>query len=134
MFFLRSTLFRRLAGRCPSLRDVQIFRTRKSTDTRRSVRFFSERGWKVHCVNLAERALSRGALRHFIKKFDVETLIDREAKRFQDLGLAAAPSNDERWIERLLAEPLLLRQPLVRTQNWFTIGPAESEWKDWAGK
>jgi arsenate reductase len=114
--------------------DVQIFGTRKSPDTRKALRFFSERGWKTHFVDLAERAPSPGELRHFTEKFGVGALIDREAKRFKDLGLAAAPSQDSRWIERFLAEPLLLRQPLVRAQNRFTVGPAESEWQEWVGK
>lgn len=111
--------------------DVQIFGTRKSADSRKALRFFSERGWKIHFVDLAERPLSRGELSHFTERFGVEALIDSGAKRFTELGLAAAPPNQERWIERLLAEPLLLRQPLVRAQHRFSIGPAEAEWKDW---
>jgi arsenate reductase (glutaredoxin) len=114
--------------------DVQIFGTRKSADTRKAVRFFAERGWKTHFVDLGERALSPGELRRFTGKFGVEALIDREGKRFKDLGLAAAPPGDDRWIERLLAEPLLLRQPLVRAQDRLTIGPDEATWKDWASK
>ncbi len=129
-----TTLVRHMASRYPSLMAVQVFGTQKSPDTRKALRFFSERGWEIHFVDLAERALSRGELRHFTERFGVEMLIDREAKRFKDLGLAAAPSGDERWIERLLAEPLLLRQPLVRAQNRFSIGLSEGEWKDWAGK
>jgi arsenate reductase (glutaredoxin) len=112
--------------------EVQIFGTKKSADTRKALRFFSERGWQAHFVDLTERALSPGELRHFTERFGVETLIDRGAKRFKDLGLAAAAPGDERWIERLLAEPLLLRQPLVRSENRFTIGLAEREWKEWA--
>ena len=121
-------------GLYPLRMDVQIFGTRKSPDTRKALRFFAERGWKVHFIDLAERALSRGELRHFTERFGVEALIDSEAKRFADLGLAAAPPNQERWIERLLAEPLLLRQPLVRAQHRFSIGPADAEWKDWADR
>ena len=114
--------------------EVQIFGTRKSADARKAVRFFSERGWKTHFVDFAERAISPGELRRFTDQFGVEALIDRESRRFQTLGLAAAPPGDDRWIERLLAEPLLLRQPLVRAQNRVTVGLAETEWKDWAGK
>jgi len=114
--------------------EVQIFGTRKSADARKAVRFFSERGWKTHFVDLAERGPSPGELRRFTEKFGVEMLIDRASKRFKDLGLAAAPPGDDRWGERLLAEPLLLRQPLVRAQNRLTVGLAEAEWRDWAGK
>ncbi len=114
--------------------EVQIFGTKKSADARKAVRFFSERGWKTHFVDLAERALSRGELRRFTEKLGVEALIDREGRRFKDLGLATAPPGDDRWVERLLAEPLLLRQPLVRAQNRVTVGLAEADWKDWAGR
>jgi arsenate reductase-like glutaredoxin family protein len=114
--------------------DVQIFGTKKSPDTRKALRFFSERGWTIHFVDLTERPLSSGELRRFIERFGVESLIDRAARRFKDLGLAVAPQDDERWTARLLAEPLILRQPLVRAQNSVTIGPAESEWKDWVNR
>ncbi len=109
--------------------EVQIFGTRKNPDTRKAMRFFSERGWKVHFVDLSERPLSPGELRRFTAKFGVEALVDREAKRFKDLGLGVAPAGDARWIERLLSEPLVLRQPLVRAQDRVTVGLAEGEWK-----
>jgi arsenate reductase-like glutaredoxin family protein len=114
--------------------EVQIFGTRKSPDTRKALRFFSERGWKVHFVDLLERAPSPGELRRFIEKLGVEALIDREGKRFKDLGLAAARPGADRWIELLTAEPLLLRQPIVRTQGRLAVGMAESEWRDWVGQ
>lgn len=61
---------------------------------------------------------------------DRQALTDRESKRFKDLGLAAAPPGDDRRVERLPAEPLLLRRPLVRTQNRLAVGLAEAQWKD----
>jgi arsenate reductase (glutaredoxin) len=112
--------------------EVQIFGTRKNADTRKAIRFFSERGWKVHFVDLLERAPSPGELRHFTGKFGVEALIDRESRRFHDLGLAAAPPGESRWIDRLLAEPLILRQPLVRVQGVLSVGLDELAWKEWA--
>ena len=112
-------------------REVQIFGTRKSADTRKALRFFAERGWKTHFVDLAERPLSPGELRRFFDRFGAETLVDRESRRFRDLGLAAASPNAERWMELLVREPLLLRQPLVRAQNRVTVGLAEGEWRSW---
>jgi len=114
--------------------EVQIFGTRKHPETRKALRFFSERGWKTHFVDLAERGLSPGELRNFIERFGVESLIDRGSKRFADLGLAAAPPDTRRWTERLQAEPLLIRQPLARAGNRFTVGLAEAEWKAWAAR
>ncbi len=114
--------------------NIQIFGTRKSAETRKALRFFAERRVSVHFADLAQRAASPGELRRFAQKFGVQALVDREAKRFRELGLGAAQLSDERWLEKLAAEPLLLRQPLVRNENRLTIGDAEATWREWLGR
>lgn len=110
---------------------VQIFGTKKSADTRKAQRFFQERRIKVHFCDLAERAASIGELKRFAQKFGVEALVDRESKRFLDLGLRQAMYGEERWLDILVDEPMILRQPLVRLQNKLCIGVDEKLWKDW---
>jgi arsenate reductase len=114
--------------------EVQIFGVKKSADTRKALRFFSERRVKTHFVDMDERAASLGELRRFVQKFGLDKLIDRDSKRFAELGLAHARLSDDRWMERLLDEPLLLRMPLVRHGNALTIGSAEADWKSWVAK
>jgi arsenate reductase-like glutaredoxin family protein len=114
--------------------EVQIFGTKKSAETRKALRFFSERRIKTHFVDLNERAASLGELRRFAQKFGVTALIDRESRRFQELGLAQARYGDERWLEKLADEPLMLRTPLVRFQHQLTIGADETTWKGWLPK
>jgi arsenate reductase (glutaredoxin) len=114
--------------------EVQVFGVKKSAETRKALRFFSERRVKTHFVDLTERAASLGELRRFAQKFGVTALIDRDSKRFDDLGLRYAQLSDERWLEKLADEPLLLRMPLVRNASQLTIGAAEGTWKAWAGR
>src|SRR5213596_1431726 len=97
--------------------DVQIFGVKKSADTRKALRFFAERRIKTHFVDLQERAASRGELLRFSQKVGVQALIDRESRRFDELGLQTARYGDERWLDVLVVEPLLLRMPLVRLGN-----------------
>ncbi len=125
--------------------EVQIFGTRKCADTRKALRFFAERRIRTHFVDLNERAASLGELTRFAQKFGVEALVDRSAKRFAELGLGTARYSDDRWLERLVDEPLLLRTPLVRAQperagqrpastrphHGLTIGLAEDRWREW---
>ena len=113
---------------------MQIFGVRKSADTRAALRFFSERRVRTHFVDLDERPPSPRELERFARKFGVQGLIDRDAKRFTALGLQAARLTDTRWLEKLGAEPLLLRLPLVRYQNNVTIGAALDAWKQWCEK
>jgi arsenate reductase-like glutaredoxin family protein len=114
--------------------EVQIFGVKKSADTRKAQRFFAERRIKVHFVDLMERAASLGELRRFAQKFGVERILDRDSRRFAELGLGPARYGDERWLEILADEPQLLRMPLVRSGNLLSVGPAEGEWKSWIGK
>jgi arsenate reductase-like glutaredoxin family protein len=114
--------------------EVQIFGIKKSADTRKAQRFFAERRVKVHFVDLLERAAALGELRRFAQKFGVGPMIDRESRRYAELGLAHARISDERWLDKLVDEPLLLRMPLVRNGNQLTIGAAEDEWKRWCAK
>lgn len=110
---------------------VQIFGTKKSAVTRKAQRFFAERRIPVHFVDLAERAASKGELQRFVQKFGVDALIDRDAKRFHELGLGPARYGPDRWLEILQDEPFLLVQPLVRSDNKLSIGDNEDEWKRW---
>jgi len=114
--------------------EVQVFGVKKSSDTRKALRFFAERRIKTHFVDLHERAASLGELRRFVQKFGLEKLIDRDAKRFEELGLRHARLSDERWLEKLIDEPMLLKMPLVRNGNALTIGLAEQDWKLWTDK
>lgn len=114
--------------------EVQIFGIKKSADTRKALRFFSERRIKTHFVDLDERAASMGELTRFVQKFGLDRLIDRDSARYADLGLRYARLSDERMLQTLVEEPRLLRMPLVRNGNALTIGPAEQDWKSWIAK
>jgi arsenate reductase-like glutaredoxin family protein len=111
--------------------DVQIFGVKKSADTRKALRFFAERRVRTHFVDLAERAASRGELTRFAQKFGAAALVDESARRYAELGLRTARYGDERWLELLTAEPLILKMPLVRRGNALSIGAAEETWKSW---
>jgi arsenate reductase (glutaredoxin) len=114
--------------------EVQIFGIKKSADTRKAQRFFSERRIKTHFVDLTERGMSEGELQRFVQRFGLEALIDKDSKRFEELGLRHATGSAARWMERLIEEPLLLKLPLVRRLGQpsdLTVGYNETRWKSW---
>lgn len=114
--------------------EVQVFGVRKSSDTRKALRFFAERRIKTHFVDLNERAASLGELRRFAQKFGVGALIDSDSGAFQDLGLRHARMSDDSWLLKLTEEPLLLRMPLVRNGSSLSLGLDEQVWKVWTAK
>jgi arsenate reductase-like glutaredoxin family protein len=114
--------------------EVQVFGIRKSAETRKALRFFAERRITAHFVDLTVRAASPGELKRFVQRFGIEALLDRDGRRFADLGLRAARYSDERWLDRLVQEPMLLRMPLVRWGGKLTIGDAEPDWRAWVAE
>jgi arsenate reductase len=115
--------------------EVQIFGVKKSADTRKALRFFAERRIKTHFVDFTERPASLGELRRFAQRYGVDALIDRASQAFASLGMRHAILSEERWLDRLTEEPLLLRMPLVRQigpgAKGLTVGMAEAEWRQW---
>ena|SRR5205085_1616552 len=115
--------------------EVQIFGVKKSADTRKALRFFAERRIKTHFVDFTERPASLSELRRFAQRYGIDALIDRESRSYASLGMRYASFSDERWLDKLAEEPLMLRMPLVRQigqgAKGLTIGVAEEEWRQW---
>lgn len=113
--------------------EVQIFGVKKNAETRKAIRFFSERRIRAHFIDLLERGMSEGELQRFVQRHGIEALVDEESKRYAELGLRHSTVSAGRWIDRLIAEPLLLKMPLVRRLGTadVTVGDAESVWKAW---
>lgn len=110
---------------------MQVFGTQKNRETRHALRFWSERRIRVHFVDLNERAASRGELQRFVQRFGLTTLIDRDSRRYAELGLGVSRLSDDSWMQKLVDEPLLLVQPLTRSGNRLSVGRAEDDWRSW---
>jgi len=113
---------------------IQIFGFNDCQDTRKALRFFSERRIAVHFVDLKERPASRGELRRFAERHGAAAVIDRASPRFEALGLRVAGDSPERLLERALTEPRLLRTPLVRNGAKVAIGHTPDVWRGWLGE
>ena len=120
-----------VSGATAQALQVQVFGTRKSADTRKALRFFAERRVVTHFVDFLERGPALGELRRFSERFGVSHLVDRESRRFHDLGLHRSMHSDDWWLKRLCEEPGMLKQPLVRCGHRVTVGVDEAAWRGW---
>ena len=111
--------------------NVQVFGFKDCQETRKALRFFSERRIAVHFVDLQERPASKGELRRFVDKYGAKAVIDTASPRFKALGLHVSGDSPQRQVERALTEPRLLKTPLVRIDQRVTIGYAPDDWTSW---
>ena len=110
---------------------VQVFGFEGDQATRAAQRFFKERRIAISFVDLRKRSLAPAELRRFTDRLGAAALLDTSARAYRDGGLAYMRLDDAGIGERLLADPRLLRLPLVRYGNEVAAGRDERTWKAW---
>ncbi|HVO73159.1 MAG TPA: ArsC/Spx/MgsR family protein [Ignavibacteriaceae bacterium] len=108
--------------------NIQIFGIKKSSDTRKAERFFSDRRIPYHFRDLNEKGISPGELENIKQIIPLEEIIDNEGERFKKRNLSFMVYNIE---EELLNDPLLLKMPVVRNGRLATAGYEPEIWKEW---
>ena len=82
-------------------------------------------------VDLKKRPPAPGELKRFAQKFGAKALLDEGSRAYKKANLGYLTMGEQEVIERAIAEPGLLRLPLVRYGNQLTIGVDEATWKAW---
>jgi arsenate reductase-like glutaredoxin family protein len=113
----------------PAAPSVQIFGHDRDPGTRAAVRFFKERRIAIHQVDLTRKPIAPGELRRFTERLGARALVDLTSRSWREAGLGNLRMDDRELVERLLAEPTLLRLPLVRYGNEVAAGRDEATWK-----
>ena len=102
---------------------LQIFGTPRCQETKKAQRFFKERGIAFQFIDLADKGISPGELRSIAAAVGIEALADREGRRWREKGLDHMVIDLE---ESLLAEPLLLKTPILRDGKRAAVGAERS--------
>jgi arsenate reductase-like glutaredoxin family protein len=110
---------------------IQIFGLEKDHATRAAQRFFKERRVPIAFVDMRKRAIAPAELRRFVERLGAAALLDETSRPYREAGLGYLRMGEGEIVERLLADPSLLRLPLVRNGPEVTSGPAEATWKAW---
>ncbi len=109
---------------------VQVFGRKDSRETQKALRFFKERRMAVFFVDIAVKPPAPTELRRFSERLGARGLLDETSRAYADAGLAYLRMDDGEVFERLLAEPRLLRLPLVGLGSAVCAGSAEACWKE----
>lgn len=112
---------------------IQIFGTAKCKVTRAAQRFYADRKIRVQMVDLGEKGLAKGELASVARAVGgVRALYAADSPRVKERGLQYSAPTDDRLMELLLEDPLLLRTPIVRDGQRATVGADEVTWKAFA--
>lgn len=123
-------------GKVPTKKmpNIQVFGMEDSPATRNTLRFFRERRIVVHFVDLRKKPIAQGELRRFTDRLGAAALLDTDSRPYKEGGLAYLSTDASGIVARLLADPRLIRLPLVRYGDDVTAGKAEDAWKTWLAR
>ena len=112
--------------------NIQIFGTKKSSDTRKAERFFKERGIKFQSVDLKEKGLSKGEFQSVMQAVGgLEAMIDPDCKDKDLLALIKYIAAEDK-AQKVLENQSVLKQPVVRNGRQATVGYQPDIWKTWS--
>jgi len=108
--------------------NIIIYGTYKCNETKKAQRFFKERNISSQFRDLLEKGLAKGELNNITSKIPIGKLIDKESKQYKKRGMEYMNFNIE---EELLEDPLLIKTPIVKNGNDYTVGNKSDIWKVW---
>jgi arsenate reductase-like glutaredoxin family protein len=80
-------------------------------------------------VDLKVKPMSPGEIKRFVDRFGLRGLLDTEGKSYVDAGMKYLVLSDSELLAKIERDPGLLRMPLVRAANKFSIGRDEEGWR-----
>lgn len=111
--------------------NIQIFGTKKSSDTRKAERFFKERRIKFQSVDMKIKGFSKGEFRSVKQAVGgVDNMLDEKCKDQDTLALIKYLTPDAKE-EKILENQQVLKLPIVRNGKQATVGYQPEVWKTW---
>lgn len=111
--------------------NIQIFGTKKCSDTRKAERFFKERRIKYQLIDMKEKGMSRGEFNSIKQAVGgLDKIIDENA-RDKDLLVLLEYLSDCDKEEKIFENQSIIKTPVVRNGKKATVGYCPDVWKDW---
>ena len=111
--------------------NIQIFGTKKFSDTRKAERYFKERRIKYQMIDLREKDMSRGEFNSVKQAVGgIDSMINENAKDKDVITLMKYLSDSDKE-EKLIENQQVIKTPIVRNGRQATIGFCPDVWKNW---
>jgi len=111
--------------------NIQIFGTKKCSDTRKAERYFKERRIKYQMIDLREKDMSRGEFNSVKQAVGgIDSMINENAKDKDVITLMKYLSDSDKE-KKLIENQQVIKTPIVRNGRQATIGFCPDVWKNW---
>ena len=111
--------------------NIQIFGTKKCSDTRKAERFFKERSIRYQYIDMNEKGMSKGEFLSVSQCCGgLEGMVNWDGKDKDLLALIRYLTEEDK-LRKVLENPQVIRTPVVRNGRQATLGYQPEIWKKW---
>ena len=111
--------------------NIQIFGKSKCFDTKKTERFFKERGIKYQSIDIVKYGMSKGEFQSVKAAVGgIEALIDTQSKGYENHHIEHLSCESDKE-EKLFSNPEIFKTPIVRNGKKATVGFMPDVWKSW---
>jgi len=111
--------------------NIQIFGKSKCFDTKKTERYFKERGIKFQSIDVGKFGMSKGEYNNVKQAVGgFVPLIDEKSKEYESSFIKYLADDIDKE-EKLMENPNLFKTPIVRNGKQATVGFQPDVWKSW---
>ncbi len=111
--------------------NIQIFGTKKCFDTKKTERWFKERGIKYQLIDMKEKGMSRGEFNSVVQAVGGADKLISDKSKDKELLTLMKYLTDEDKTEKLFENQQIIKTPVVRSGKKAVIGFLPEVWKEW---
>ena len=109
---------------------IQIYMHKRNFDVQKAERYFKERRIAVQLVDMVKHKPSRREVQLFMQRLGVPGMFDTAGKLYPG-HIVRFTSDPDVIVEKVMAEPQLLKSPIVRNGQLVTTGFCPEIWETW---
>lgn len=111
--------------------NIQIFGSHKCFDSKKTMRYFMERGIKYQFIDMNEKGMSKGEYNNVKQAVGgLGAMLDEKSKDISTLTLLKYMSEEDKD-EKVLENQKVLKTPIVRNGKQATVGYCPDIWMNW---
>lgn len=110
--------------------NVMLYALKRDFEVQKAERYFKERRIPYTFVDLKKHRLGAREIELFAGQVGLDALIDKTGRAFAESAIRFS-SDKNLILEALMAQPALLRAPIVRNGRQVSVGFAPDVWAGW---
>jgi len=108
----------------------KVYGIKTWSSVRKALSFFKEHNIEVEFIDTKKETPTSTSIRSWVEKAGIDLVFNSRGTKYRTLGLKELNLNEEGKVQWLEKEPMLLKRPIVETNDAVVVGFKEDDYKE----